>query len=552
MKKLIPYIFLFAVMMFSANAEYCFQEFANVSNSCGGLGNGTYFSNGEGSIDGNYSSSSSENNGFYVNYSKPLNLISNNSLLQSKHQVNLGGGTNQVNFSIPLSCQNSSLDKLVLKGNRTGCPGFCGTSNAQYLCNDGKDFISISSFGIGDFGTSFLLYEESIWWNTTSIYLNNVSISPQPLISGNAKGHCNYTSETNLPPIDNQTLWYQNNSIVNTANNSFILLGGNVSENSNITFSCRYNDTYDWSSWVNSSTLTVGDQSPPTINGNRTASPSVVVNSVMDTYCNVSDSSGVVSSVTIEVENPNQQKTNLSASLDSGSSSNGEWKASYTTSVVGTHAVRCYAQDGSGNRANTGNELTFTATTASTPPQGGGGGGGTTTIIQNGNQTPILYFGTLSFSFTIYSTPSSQERYLKFENKGNGAITNGNVVVLGNASKYISAKVCETPEVNCKSSGIVIKSGATGFLLMQGNFDRNLIETSQGIVRISEEGNNGKTFDLLISLDRPLIYGVISKISNSTPYMEMFGDNELPALVITYLGFVILVLFLFFIVSNVL
>jgi len=97
----------------------------------------------------------------------------------------------------------------------------------------------------------------SDWWNngagteaiTNSIPITkNVSITPEPLNEGNtAKGHANYTDADGDVAGGNQTYWYVNKTIINEANNSFTLLGGNVTLNSNITFSARYNETQDWS-----------------------------------------------------------------------------------------------------------------------------------------------------------------------------------------------------------------------------------------------------------------------------------------------------------------
>ena len=48
----------------------------------------------------------------------------------------------------------------------------------------------------------------------------------------------------------------------------------------------------------------------------------------------------------------------------------------------------------------------------------------------------------------------------------------------------------------------------------------------------------GKTFDLVLSADRPPAYAWIAKLSQTSPYSSLFGDNELPALIVVYLGFI--------------
>ncbi len=101
--------------------------------------------------------------------------------------------------------------------------------------------------------------------------------------------------------------------------------------------------------------------------------------------------------------------------LNSGTAQNGEWRVSFTTSIVGTHSVRFYIDDSSSNRLQTGNELEFEATaipSSSAPSSGGGGGGGgSTTIIEKTDielefkpaliSTNFLYFPFQSINQTF-------------------------------------------------------------------------------------------------------------------------------------------------------
>ena len=127
--------------------------------------------------------------------------------------------------------------------------------------------------------------------------VNNVSLTELPLaLNTDIKGHGNFTDRNFDLPRDNQTYFYVNKSIVNTANNSFILKGGNVTNNANITFSIRYFDGYNWSDWVNSSTTSASDNTPPTFN------TMALVNLSLQLRC--SDLASSISKINYTMKNP--------------------------------------------------------------------------------------------------------------------------------------------------------------------------------------------------------------------------------------------------------
>ena len=214
----------------------------------------------------------------------------------------------------------------------------------------------------------------------------NVSITPLPITQNDAlTGHCSYNDTDSDQAGGNQTYWYINKSIVSTGNNSFTLLGGNTSEFANITFSCRYNDTYDWGDWINSSVATVGDSTPPTLS-NWTLQ-----------YTTLNDASGNTNqfnvTATDTLSNIQTISFNLNGTINVSRSfsfaTSQTVTASYTifssseTLLQGTYNItRVTIADSSGNSANFFINTSFTVSAQpSSGSSSGGGGGGTTCQI---------------------------------------------------------------------------------------------------------------------------------------------------------------------------
>ncbi len=141
-----------------------------------------------------------------------------------------------------------------------------------------------------------------------------------------------------------------------------------------INFTVRVNDSFNI---VNQTSIVIEvvDVTAPSIFGNRTSSSSVTLGQTVDLFVNFSDLIGV-NVVKVEIEDPNTDKTNITMVLNNGYPQKGEWKDTFTTSILGEHSLVFYAIDTSGNEVNNGNELNFTVVAAETPSSGGGGGGG--------------------------------------------------------------------------------------------------------------------------------------------------------------------------------
>ena len=209
----------------------------------------------------------------------------------------------------------------------------------------------------------------------------NVSITPLPIIAENdLKLHCNYFDLDGDKTGGNQTLLYINNSIHNSNNNSFSLAGENVTEIANITFSCRVNDTYDWSDWVNSSIATVGDSTPPTITNISVQNISAfTTNDKINITAVVKDAIGTVQSVKVTT-NKSGTHTNHTMNLIGA-----DMYQFADTFAVGDYNIPfVYAKDGSNNERKETSSISFTVTSPSVPqPPSGGGGGGALLAVSN-------------------------------------------------------------------------------------------------------------------------------------------------------------------------
>jgi len=177
--------------------NYCYQETANISTSCGGLNTGIYnasdwseWINSENLYDGNWSTFSSPAHDntpvtFYINYTKP-NGATDLSLWQIK-----GGTIATNNQSIPSDCWAQS--PLQFKANSsmvTTISSFHG-----FYCYNGTNWIELQMNNTGL--NEYPIYEEAMWWEgietdtcTCSGSGNNWEV--------NMSHNCNLTTNCNL------------------------------------------------------------------------------------------------------------------------------------------------------------------------------------------------------------------------------------------------------------------------------------------------------------------------------------------------------------------
>ena len=331
--------------------------------------------------------------------------------------LNISNGTNT---TLPSNCSNQ--EKLRLEYTVSA---FWTT---KLYCYDGTAFYQIAGDGISvegvfwNISTNYLVgdniskgdnitFECSVYDDLTTIRrnsstfiiqnlqpsANSSSITPSPANqSNNLTGNGIYYDIDNDAQSSNQTTWY-NNSIQRTELNNFTtILSGNLSEADKWIFSIRFFDGSNWSSWVNSTEVTIGDLTPPTLIS--PSATSVTVNSQSQVYANITDVGSSINYIKMEVEDPDGIKNpldNLSMTFSSGNNSAGQtsrWYKGYSPTKTGTYYIKFYFADTSGNAWNTSDRnISFSSSASEATPTQGGGGSATKECSQDSD---CLKFGT--------------------------------------------------------------------------------------------------------------------------------------------------------------
>lgn len=172
----------------NVGSNYCYQEFANESTSCGGLNTGTYTNPGSWS-DGNWGTSSGTGT-YFVNYTKPTTAL-NTSLWQTR----IFPPTGYANNTIPINCWNQAV--LQFRIQSYSYIDMFQTFVVNTSCYDGSGWTIISSTSLDENPVNF--YEEAMWWNGTGPWTStpfNISNTTQSV------GVWNY----NITAITNSTV----------------------------------------------------------------------------------------------------------------------------------------------------------------------------------------------------------------------------------------------------------------------------------------------------------------------------------------------------------
>lgn len=162
MKKIIVLIaFMMSMGMATFIPVNCSQEFANVSNDCGGLATGGYAYSGYGvdanAFDGDWDTLSSvgSDGNLFINYTQPTGTL--NATL--KYKVLYDNGTNEtVSAALPAACVNSSLVSIWLRVNWRYI-FYCLPYDGTY-----EDLLTYHQFSVTGDSWSGGLYEENITW----------------------------------------------------------------------------------------------------------------------------------------------------------------------------------------------------------------------------------------------------------------------------------------------------------------------------------------------------------------------------------------------------
>ena len=142
--------------LISNQPGWCYQEFANESTDCGGVGTGAYaytggWTNPLLTFDGNWSTdawSTGAGDYLYINYTKPLGALSTSIWI-------VEDTTAQRNFTIPSSCWNYDSDKLIFRAYSTAAV------QHSWACYNG-------SWNILQAGSTSGIHEEAMLWDIDS------------------------------------------------------------------------------------------------------------------------------------------------------------------------------------------------------------------------------------------------------------------------------------------------------------------------------------------------------------------------------------------------
>jgi hypothetical protein len=268
MKNLLIYL-LFAVMSIGyVNANYCYQESANVSTgsdgSCGLNYTGNYncSENWGGfagtwtcdkTMDGNWGAGSfgmpndDSNCSLNITYNKPINSIG------AIWKIKDGLTSNGINLTIPDNCFNKYTDKIILKfyGYDLG-----GSSGGQWFCFNGT-FNPLREVGI--FGEK--MYEEAVIWDVFNV--NNISFNITTYEGLNESFLLNIT-DYNLNPNLNANLWYNNTNYSTTKvisgndtlfYRSIIIPGISIIQNNSFLFQIYHDTINNFNTTINNQTV---------------------------------------------------------------------------------------------------------------------------------------------------------------------------------------------------------------------------------------------------------------------------------------------------------
>lgn len=152
------FIVMLLVLASSVSAYWCYQETATAATECGGMGGGTYnYTSGTGKgalYDGDWTTSASLYQYFYINYTKPTSAL-NSSLWMISYS------TSTQNITIKDDCFNNMTDKLSLLIAQDGTLN-CWNGTGWYY------FKKVVPMG----GT----FEEAMWWDMNLIESLNVEL----------------------------------------------------------------------------------------------------------------------------------------------------------------------------------------------------------------------------------------------------------------------------------------------------------------------------------------------------------------------------------------
>ena len=345
----------------------CYQEFANVSTSCGGLNTGSYNISGNWGTfpyvqnppelyDGSWSSSSSPSdtnnyNILVINYTKPLKAIG------AVWNVRLREGN--LNKTIPRDC---FLNDIVVKYNVNQSSGATSRNESLYCLNNTGWVLLFNQTT----SNSRFFYEESITWNMTLDY---------PI---------NFNATIN----NSQILFVNNFSSINITSNFYLILNSYLSSCNYTNNYCQVPFTFKTSSngSVQYSNLNL---TYSILNSNLTLPLNNSVSSDTKTFvCNASTDALQLQNITLYLWNSSNYLVNITSKniSDLVNSTN----ISITFSANGTYTWNCLVSDNQSHYVWADSNYTVLATTDLA-----------VTIIPPINDRHLNYKNNIDFNCTV-------------------------------------------------------------------------------------------------------------------------------------------------------
>ena len=263
------------------------------------------------------------------------------------------------------------------------------------------------------------------------------------------------------------------------------------------------------------------DQTAPSIH-NVTISKIADIANPINIRANITEEF-TVSSIKIQVTDPNQVKTNYSMTNTSAISSNTRYLLTWTPSVKGLHTFRMYATDDSGNTGIYAPDFTFTLTTTGANPGGGGGGGG------GGGSTPTIPDANKKCKITVVPNTvtfrQNEIRKIIINNAGDQSFE-PSFKITGEIKKYL--EIVNTVTVLPGKKGEVgIKYQANNFT--EGEALLTLTDSQCGKIDVDIEANTLpqainildqllQDFDLREFLSEPVLQ---SELREKTPFFKI-------------------------------
>jgi hypothetical protein len=213
--------------------------------------------------------------------------------------------------------------------------------------------------------------------SNTAPNITAVIIQPSPASSSDNLSFTNTTVDASNDSITAWSIKWYIDGVQSVANdNKSILNSSYFSGLHDIYVSLAAYDGSLWSDYTNSTVLTLGDSTPPTISNIQVSPSSGYIGAAVTISANISEINEM-GAVVVE-DSILGVKTNHTMSLSSGTSNNGIYSETFAANTEGIYIFTVFATDGSGNMDGASTSQTFTTILA--PTSGGGGGGGSTAV----------------------------------------------------------------------------------------------------------------------------------------------------------------------------